>query len=405
MRIVQVMALAGVLAGGWAAAGCASKCHGDPDTVCTIVGTGEAGLDRHEGTPALDSVVYLPQDITFLPDGNLVVVDWNNARIRELDMASDTVSTIAGTGISSDGPPGPALSSGLNHMTTVTFDGRGGLLIAAWHNSRVKRLDLSTNIIEFLCGDGLRAFAGDGGPAEKAELDLPVAVVVDSNGNVLIADQANNRIRMIDGSGIIDTVAGTGLGTGVDPVTMMPNPECLGASPTGTADCFIDGDLTVASLNNPRGQAAEPGGRLTIDVNDIIYIADTANNAIRRLDIAGNEMVTIAGLGPDEGGFSGDGGPAVEARLNRPSDLEIEPDGTLYIADTNNHCIRSIDPDGTIDTVAGVCGSTGELKDGDDRRATLFNRPFGLTMGPDGNLYVADTAHNVIRVVYLAPAP
>jgi streptogramin lyase len=295
--------------------------------------------------------------------------------------------------------------SGLNHMTGVTLDGNGGLLIAAYHNSRVKRLDLDSGIVEFLCGTGFRAFSGDGGPAEEADMDLPVAIVVDSLGRVIIADQANNRIRRVDASDIITTVAGTGKGTGTDPVTMMPNPECIGASLQGSADCFIDGDLLTATLNNPRGQSAEPSGRIAIDANDIIYVADTANNAIRRIDLAGDEMITIAGLGPTEAGYSGDGGPASEARLNKPSDIEVTADGTLYIADTENHCIRTITPDGTISTVAGVCGESGPLKEGKNRLEALFNRPFALTVGPDGNLYVSDTGNNAIRVVYLsAPA-
>ncbi len=384
-----------------AATGCESEPCGGPGTVCTVMGTGEAGLDLTEGSPATEAPLYLPQDLTFVPGGNAFVSDWNNARIREWNYADGTIETAIGTGVSADGPPGPARESALNHMTGMTYDGSGGLLIAAWHNSRVKHMDLATRIVKFTCGNGSRAFSGDGGPGETAALDLPVSIAVDSIGRTIIADQGNNRIRRVDLDGTIHTVAGTGLGAGFDPVTSRPIPDCIGASIDGEVDCFVDGDLATATLNSPRGQAADPGGRISIDQNDIIYIADTANNAIRRLDIAGNSLTTIAGLGPMEGGYSGDGGPASEARFNRPSDLEVQPDGSIYVADTFNHCIRVITPDGIVNTVAGVCGQTGRLTDGYDRLDAFFDRPYGLTMGPDGKLYVADTGHNVIRVIDL----
>jgi hypothetical protein len=383
------------------ASGCDQECEALPGNVCTVIGTGEAGIDLAEGGPALNGPLYLPQDLVFAAEDSVFLADWNNARIREWNPIDGTIRTAAGTGVSSDGPPGPALESGLNHMTGMTLDGRGGLLIAAWHNSRVKRLDLATRELAFECGNGSRSFSGDGGPASIAGLDLPVSIAVDSMGRTIIADQANNRIRRVELDGTINTVAGTGRGAGLDPITERPIPECVGASINGTDDCFIDGDLATATLNNPRGQAADPGGRIVIDGNDILYVADTANNAIRRIDFAGDSMTTIAGLGPAESGYSGDGGPAREARFNRPSDLEVMPDGTIYVADTFNHCVRRINPEGIIDTVAGVCGQTGELQDGQHRLETYFDRPYAIAIGLDGNLYVADTGHNVVRVVYL----
>lgn len=396
MRVMHVSMLGALAMIG----GCEPECGG-PGSVCTVIGTGEAGVDLTEGGRPTDGPLYLPQDLTFVPGGHAFVSDWNNARIREWNVEENTIATAVGTGVSADGPPGPALESALNHMTGMTYDGRGGLLIAAFHNSRVKHLDLTTRVVRFDCGNGTRSFTGDGGPAATAGLDLPVSVVVDSTGRAIIADQGNNRIRRVELDGTIYTVAGTGLGAGFDPETGRPIPDCIGASIDGEVDCFVDGDLATATLNNPRGQAADPGGRLTIDADDIVYVADTANNAIRRLDIEGNSLTTIAGLGPLEAGYSGDGGPASEARFNRPSDLEVQPDGSIYVADTFNHCIRVIRPDGIVETVAGVCGQTGPLEDGRHRLETYFDRPYGLTMGPDGNLYVADTGHNVIRVVDL----
>jgi len=407
MRMQHLVILGGALAAACAAPGCNREC-GAPGTVCTVVGTGAAGLDTGEGTPALDSPLYDPVDVTFGPDGDAYVVDWNNHRIRRWSPTAGTVTTVAGVGgLGGDGPPGPALVSMLNHPTSVTFDGRGDMLIGAWHNRRVKRVNLSSGLLEDVCGTGVAGFAGDGGPAETAQLDLPVNVAVDASGVLFIADQNNNRIRLVDGSDIISTYAGTGLGTPSGPAATPGT--CIGAFEDGTLDCFRDGPIDptapdAALLNNWLTQSALPGGRIALDAAGDLYIADTANNAIRKIDRALAFMTTIAGLGPTEGGYSGDGGPAAAARLSHPTDLEVAPDGTLYVADTDNHCIRAIAPDGNISTVAGVCGTEGAPVDGAKAAEALFKRPFGITLGPDGNLYVADTQNDVVRVVYLAGA-
>jgi len=173
----------------------------------TIAGTGIAGSNG-DGLPPVETNLYLPQDVTVGPDGDVYLVDWNNHRIRRI--RDGVVETVAGTGELGEAKDGDALYAQFNHPTNVTFDADGRMIIAAWHNSLVKRLDLSTGLLTNLAGTGARAFGGDGGPGNDAKLDLPSSVVVDSVGNILISDQANYRLRILEPSGTINTFAGVG---------------------------------------------------------------------------------------------------------------------------------------------------------------------------------------------------
>jgi hypothetical protein len=410
MRTFHALLLGGALAAAVAGlgTGCGPKTAcSDPGAVCRVIGNGDQALDTNEGTAALETPTYLVQDITFGPGGDGYYIDWNNHRIRDWDATDDTITTVCGSGITGDGPEGPATATAMNHPTGLTFDPNGAMIVAAWHNSKIKRVDLLAETIEDICGTGMRGFGGDGGPCEMAVLDLPSSVAYDSAGNLYISDQANNRIRRVDTSGIITTWAGTGLGTGINMMTMLPNPECLGASPSGTEDCFSGdgGPALMATLNNPRGQAAPPAGRIIIDADDNVYVADTANHVIRRIEATGMNLVTtIAGTG-GMSGYAGDGGSATSALLSSPSDIALDPvDGTLFIADTRNDCVRAVATDGTISTAAGVCGSSGYEADATPAAESHLNRPYGVEVGPDGNLYISDTENNVVRVLNRALA-
>ena len=216
--------------------------------ICTLAGTGVPG-DGQDGLPARETRLYLPQDTTVGPDGRLYVVDWNNHRIRVIE-ADGRMRIVAGAGelgIAADNP-----STGrLNHPTNVTFDPLGSpdeMWIAAWHNSRVKKVDLTSESIIDMCGTGKRGFAGNGGPAAMAVLDLPVAIVFDGAGNLLIADQANQMIRRVDRTtDVITTIAG--VGRCADSVN--PNPCVLNDG----------GPATEAGFHFPIGQMAAPGGK------------------------------------------------------------------------------------------------------------------------------------------------
>ncbi len=344
--------------------------------ITTVMGTGFAG-NNGENLPALETQLYLPQDIAFSPDGLLYVVDWNNHRIRR-QKADGAVETIAGTGeLTGDdqesGSPGTSVK--LNHPTNVCFDRQGRLVIAAWHNSALKRLDFSTEYIENFAGVGGRTFGGDGGPASEANLNLPSSVVVNSIDEIIFSDQANQRIRIIHTNGIIDTMCGNGEG---------------GFSGDG-------GPASQAQINSPVGQAAQPGGRLAIDPRtDELYIADTFNHRIRMIDSAGY-IRTVVGNGA--AGYSGDGGDPLAASLNTPSDVEIGPDGTMYIADTMNHVIRMVSADRKlISTFAGT-GERGFAGDGGAADEAQLDRPYGICLSLTGDLYVADTYNHRIRKI------
>jgi hypothetical protein len=374
-----------------AVAGCSGS--GGPPTqgqlcgsgeICSLAGTGIAG-DGADNLPALGTRLYLPQDVTVGPDGRLYVVDWNNHRIRSID-EHGVMHIVAGIGELGPTVDDPS-SDRLNHPTNVTFDPMGApdeLVIAAWHNSRVMKLKLGTDSPIMMCGTGKRGFGGNGGPAEMATLDLPVAVVYDQAGNLLIADQANNMVRKVDrATDIISTIAG--VGHCADAVN--PNP------------CVINdgGPATMAGFHFPGGQAASPGGRIALGADGSIYVADTENFRLRRIDPAGI-TTTIAGTGV--WGFAGDGGPAAAAQLGRLADVAVGAEGQIYIADTDNDCVRVVTPDGLIATFAGTCGTAGFAGDNGPATAAQLDRPFGVEVGPKGEVYIADTHNQRIRVVY-----
>jgi sugar lactone lactonase YvrE len=376
-------AIAGAAA---AAAGCGGDAHPQPTpacvasigAICTVAGTGIAG-DGADDQSALETRLYLPQDVTVGPDGRLYIVDWNNHRIR-VRRDDGTLHIVAGIG--ELGPMSDDPSTGrLNHPTQLTFNAAGNMVIAAWHNSRIKTMDPATGDLLDVCGTGVRGFAGDGGPAATAVLNLPVAVVFDGAGNMFISDQANDRIRKVDAvTQTISTIAGVG--------------PCL--DPTACPPLGDGGPATSASIALPQGQSALPAGRIDIDAAGNLYLADTQNFRVRKIDTAGG-ITTIAGNG--QWGATGDGGPATDATLNGLADVAVGPDG-IYIADTDNDCVRLVKGDGTIATVAGVCGSGGFAGDGGPATAALLDRPGGIALGPDGLLYVADTHNQRIRVVY-----
>jgi DNA-binding beta-propeller fold protein YncE len=370
-------ATAGAGACGGGSSGDGPPCAAASGNICTIAGTGTAG-DGVDRQPALHTDLYLPQDVTVAPapDGRVFVSDWNNHRIRVLEK-DGTMTIVAGVGelgLSADDPS----TDRLNHPTNVAFDAQGHLVIAAWHNSRIKIVDLATLAISDLYGNGQRGFSGDGMTADLAALNLPVAIVYDASWNMIIADQANDRLRRVDATThIITSMAGTG--------------------PCGGCALGDGGPATSASFSFPAGQAAQPGGRIDIDAGGNIYVADTSNGRVRKIDSSGL-VSTLAGNGMT--GYGGDGGPAVDAMLNQVNDVAAAPDGSVYLADTENDCVRVVRPDGTIAAAAGTCGQRGFAGDGGPATGALLNRPTGVALDGAGNLYVADAHNHRIRVVY-----
>jgi DNA-binding beta-propeller fold protein YncE len=379
--------LATVAAGGLALMGCGGDDGGGcaKGTVCTWAGTGEQvrGLDHLDRRA---TAMYWPMDLEFAPDGRAYVLDWNNHLVRRVN-ADGKFEIVIGTDNVGDGPddpdaertpPGvPGTTVNLNHPTDVTFTADGTLILAAWHNHKIRQLDVATGMVDVTCGNG-PGFAGDGGPAAMALMNQPKAVAVAANGDIFVVDTRNVRVRRIAAADpfTIETVAGSGTrGYGGD-----------GGPPLEAQFAF-----------QPVEDNPEPGGGLAIDGQGRLYVADTQNHRIRRIDLAANLITTVAGDGAP--GFSGDGGLAVDAQLKYPRDVELGPDGRLYIADTENHRVRAVDMEtGLIATVAGD-GVDRFGGDGGDPLRASFNRPWGIAFDGAGNLYVADTLNNRVREI------
>ncbi|HMB69394.1 MAG TPA: hypothetical protein VKU85_08775 [bacterium] len=350
------------------------------ETIATFMGTGFNGLTP-DGIDPLQSELSLPQDLTWGPDGKVYIMDWNNHRVRTI--TNGVVETVIGTGELGDAPEGPATQTRLNHPTHVSFDPQGNLILSAWHNSKVMRMDRTTRMLTTICGNGNRTFSGDGGPAVDAEVDLPLCTAWDSQGNMYLTDEASVRIRRVDTGGVISTVAGIGRPGGY-------------SGDGGPAD--------QAELSLPWGQSALPVGRICVH-GGTLYIADTGNHIVRAVDLSTGIITTVAGT-PGAFGYSGDGGLATAANLSGPADVDVDKDGNLFIADTYNHVIRKVDTSGVITTFAGTYTTAngtavgGYGGDGGSPTEAQLNRPFGIAFDANQRLYIADTHNYRIRVVY-----
>ncbi len=377
---------------------CASEAEPDPcaepGTACVWAGVGERGFNiKTPDAHRLQSKLYFPEDLTFGPDGRAYIVDWNNHRIRRVEK-NDTLTVVIGTDYEGDGSPemedrlpvcnpagAPATTVALNHMTDVEFGPDGLLYMAAWHNNKIRVFDPETNIMTSLIGDGY-GYSGDGGPACRAVMNQPKTLVFEPDGTIYTIDQRNVRIRKIatDAARTVTTIAGT-----------------------GTVGSLGDGGQAMeAQFGFEVGTTPRPAGALALD-GRTLYVADSLNHRIRRINLDTNVVDCIAGTGAP--GHTGDGGPALEATFNFPVDMELGPDGRLYIADRYNHAIRAIDlATGIVETVAGTgtkCDTTdGPCPDHVGAREIQFNEPYGLAFDGAGNLYVADT-HNS-RIVKVA---
>jgi len=368
-----------------------ASCSDQPGTICTWAGTGHAEYSGNGGPPE-QAGLYWPIDVTFASDGRAYIADWNNHAIRQVGL-DGKVHTVVGTGFDiGDGPvssstpsdlipPGPlGTKIALNHPTDVKELPNGKILVVCWHNHKLREYDPATGLVVVTCGRGA-GFRGDGGPADSALLAWPTKAAVAASGDVYLLDQENQRVRKIDASGRITTVVGTGIaGFSGD-----------GGSPLSAQLHFPSGGALTG--NNPA-----PGGGLALDSQGMLYISDTMNRRIRRVDFAANVITTIAGT---DSGYGGDGGPAVDAKLAYPFDIDFGPDGRLYVADKGNDRIRAIDlTTGIINTVAGN-GRPGFSGDGGNAVDASLHGPLGIAFDNAGHLYIADTYNSRIRRVTL----
>lgn len=328
-------------------------------SVSTLIGTGSPGFSDRE--------VNNPYGLLIGPDGGLCFCDLDNQRIRRIDLTTHRTTTIAGNGQKAyHGDGGPATTASLNMPHEIQFDPAGNLYVAERDNHVVRKIDAKTGVISTFAGTGVPGFSGDGGPATRAQLRQPHSIAVDPAGRLLICDIGNHRIRQVEFStGTIETYAGTG--------DRQPTPD--GARVKG------------APLNGPRTIAISPDGDL--------YLALREGNAIYRIAPKTATIHHVAGTG--EQGYAGDGGPARAASFAGPKGLAYAR-GNLYVADTENHVVRRIElATGIITTVLGT-GQRGDGSGPDPLRCAL-SRPHGVFVDAAGVLYVGDSEAHRIRVV------
>ena len=343
----------------------------DTGFIATVAGNGKHGFSS-DGGPATDAELNHPHAICADGSGNLYIADTDNHRIRKVDTAG-TMTTVVGDGFRSgehgrfSGDWGPAILASLNRPHGVFLDGTGNLYIADTDNHRVRKVDTSGNI-STVAGTGKRGFTGDGVVAIFGRLNRPYGVCVDRSGNVYIADKDNHRVRKVDTAGVMTTVAGNG---------------SRGYSGDGVP-------ATLAKLNRPRDVVVDGSGNL--------YIADTDNHRVRKVDTAGI-MTTVAGTG--ESRFYGDGRPATSAGLT-PSSVYLDSAGNLYIADKGYGRIRKVNLSGSIVTLAGN-GKKKPKGDGGPATEIALKDPSGVVVDSEGTLYFSESATHRIRKVTPSP--
>lgn len=334
--------------------------------IATFVGTGVKGYSG-DGGPAAKAQINDPFGIGRGPDGALYICDTDNQRIRRV-APDGTISTYAGNGTRGySGDGGPAAQAALNEPYELRFDAAGNLFFVERLNAIVRKVDAQTHVISTIAGTGQPGFGGDGGPAIKAQFNEPHSIGFDKAGNLYVCDIKNHRLRKIDmKTGVISTFSGTG--------EKKPTPE--GAPISGTP------------LNGPRALAFDAEGNL--------WLALREGNVILKMDLAKGTIHHVAGTGKQ--GFTAEPVPAATATLNGPKGLSVGPDGRVYVADTESHAIRRIDPkSGMIELVAG----TGKKGDGPEGAANgcSLNRPHGVFVDRDGTVFIGDSeAHRVQTV-------
>ncbi len=370
----------------------------------TVAGNGEIGFTG-DGGPALTAEFGDPGGLAFSA-GKLYIADSTNLRVREI--TNNLINTIAGTSI---GDGGPATNAFLNFPEGIAPDAAGDILVADSGDYEARKFKAGGNInpvgqllggtpmgamvdpagnfyitdeepdfpdgdvphileitpngtTSIIAGNGPDGFAGDGGPATLATLNTPQGLAMDVAGNIYVADYGNNRVRKIDTSGSIDTIAGNG------------NPVYSG-----------DGGLATKAGMDPVDLAVDSAGD--------IFVVDQMNNRIRKIASDGT-ISTVVGTG--QGGYAGDGGPATAAQLNLPSGIGLDSSGNIYISDTANQVVRRVTSGGLITTIAGDGMLTPAAGDGGPASAATLD-PFGIRVDSAGNVYVVDLFNDRVRML------
>jgi len=332
--------------------------------ITTVAGTGVPGT-AGDGGPALSAQLLYPSGLAFDGAGNLYIS--GGSEVRKVS-AAGIITTVAGTSVSGfSGDGGLANRAQLNGALGVAVDGGGNLFIADVGNNRLRRVSPS-GTISTVAGNGLRIYLGEGGPATAAQLDGPMFVTVDGGNNLLISDYDGQMIRKVSATGIITTVAGIG-----GPVITR---------------AVRDGQTAIsAQIGRPAGLAADPKGN--------VFVSDSDNACVWKI---GTDGLITRVAGNFNLAYSGDGGLAVNAGFITPWGLALDNAGNLYIADENSRRIRKVSTTGIIQTVAGN-GAAGFSGDGGPATMASLNSPQSVAVDANGNLYITDFANARIRKV------
>jgi len=329
----------------------------------TIAGTGVGGYNG-DGIQATAAELNNPDGMSLDNSGNIYISEPTNSRIRKIT-PTGIISTIAGNGTAGYSGDGlQATATEINNPTDVVVDSHGNVFIADEHNHRIRMVNTS-GVISTVAGNGTAGYSGDGFQATAAELDYPAGVYVDAAGNMFIADYMNSVIRKVNTSGVISTIAGNG---------------GIGYTSDGVA-------ATSSELNYPIGVTTDPAGN--------VIIADNSNNRIRLVNTSGI-ISTIGGNGVI--GFNGDGGAATSAELNWPTRVSVDAAGNILIADWGNGAVRQINTSGTIHTLAGT-GTQGYSGDGGLATAAELSHPCGAVVDGSGNIFIDDEQNHRVRKI------
>jgi streptogramin lyase len=338
-------------------------------TIDTIAGTGQPENNGDAGQ-ATKTNIEQPFGVEVGPDGALYICEIGHHRVRRLDLKSGELTTAAGNGTKGySGDGGSATKAQLNEPYEVRFDSNGNMLFVEMQNHLLRKVDAKTGAISTVAGTGDAGFGGDGGPAIKAQFRSPHSIALDQYDNIYIADIGNHRIRRVHAkSGIVTTIAGNG----------ERKPPTDGEAAAGKP------------MIGPRALFVQEG---------ILWIALREGHSVWRMDLANGVLRHVAGTG--QKGFSGDGGPAKEATFDGPKGIALDHAGNIYVVDTENHAIRKVDAkSGQISTLAGQGpqhqGGTG---DGGPATSATMDRPHGICMGPDGAVYIGDSSNHRVRRV------
>lgn len=339
----------------------------DEPTIRAVAGTGEKGY-AGDSKAATSALLNNPFDVALDADGNLYFSDTFNHCVRRVDARTRIITTVAGNGKKGyAGDGSQARDASLNEPYGIELDRDGNLYIVDRLNYCIRRV-AKDGKIETIAGTGKSGYSGDGGPGKQAMFKEPNGLCLDGKGKLYVADVADQRVRVLDlASGKIETICGDGK----------------------KQQAGDGGPIKQASLFGPRAVAIGPDGNL--------YICEREGNAIRKVDFKSDKITRVAGTGKK--GYTGDGSAALEATFNGPKEIDIDRQGNIFVVDTENQAIRRIDAkSGKISTIAGSgkLGNTGD--EGPATKATL-GRPHGVVAGPDGSVYIGDTQSHKIRVV------